>query len=69
MDSVGILEGWDRKREVAREWSHCTVYIFDSNAFVNAFVTGSPMRRVLSRRMVYRRTWTLDDVLKVGSRS
>jgi hypothetical protein len=49
--SVGILEEWNGKREVAREWGHGTVYI-DTNAFVtNAFVTGSFMRRVLRRIM------------------
>ncbi|KGO51706.1 hypothetical protein PEX2_008230 [Penicillium expansum] len=34
-DSVRILEEWNGKlREVAREWSHGTVYDFDSNAFI-----------------------------------
>lgn len=45
-NSVGILDEWNGKREVAREWGHGTVYL-DTNAFVtNAFVTGSFMRRV-----------------------
>ncbi|KAJ5202754.1 Esterase SGNH hydrolase-type [Penicillium cf. viridicatum] len=50
-DSVGILEEWNGKCEVAREWGHGTVYL-DTKAFVtNAFVTGSFMRQALRRRM------------------
>ncbi|KXG50912.1 Esterase, SGNH hydrolase-type [Penicillium griseofulvum] len=34
-DTVRILEEWNRKLgEVVREWSHGTVYLFDTNAFI-----------------------------------
>ncbi|KAJ5972346.1 Esterase SGNH hydrolase-type [Penicillium vulpinum] len=34
-DTVRILDKWNRKlREVTKEWSHGTVYLFDTNAFM-----------------------------------